>query len=83
MKRPYRMQYVLDAACVVVLAVNLPFAIYGYLLFGSFTDGQLNCTLTLNSKVIIAESPLESFPPIQAMYLRIFQEEALWAYSMT
>ena len=41
MKRPNRMQYVLDVACVVVLAVNLPFAIYGYLLFGSATAGQL------------------------------------------
>ena len=40
MKHPNRMQYVLDVACVVVLAVNLPFAIYGYLLFGSATAGQ-------------------------------------------
>ena len=40
MKYPNRMQYVLDVACVVVLAVNLPFAIYGYLLFGSVTAGQ-------------------------------------------
>ena len=41
MKYPSRMQYVLDAACVIVIAVNLPFAIYGYLLFGSATSGEL------------------------------------------
>jgi amino acid permease len=41
MKHPSRMQYVLDTACVVVLAVNLPFAIYGYLLFGSATAGYV------------------------------------------
>ena len=40
MKYPHRMQYVLDAALVIVLSVNLPFAIYGYLLFGSATKGQ-------------------------------------------
>lgn len=40
MKYPNRMQYVLDAACIIVLVVNVPFAIYGYLLFGSVTKGQ-------------------------------------------
>ena len=40
MKHPNRMQYVLDAALVIVLSINLPFAIYGYLLFGSGTAGQ-------------------------------------------
>ncbi len=41
MKRPWNMPYVLDAACVVVVGINLPFAIYGYLLFGSNTAGLL------------------------------------------
>ncbi|CAI8048051.1 Proton-coupled amino acid transporter 4 [Geodia barretti] len=41
MKYPHRMQYVLDAALVIVLSVNLPFAIYGYLLFGSATKGYV------------------------------------------
>ena len=40
MKHPNRMQYVLDAACLIVLAVNVPFAVYGYLLFGSVTAGR-------------------------------------------
>lgn len=41
MKRPQRMPYVLDAAAVVVVGVNLPFALYGYLLFGSGTQGYI------------------------------------------
>ncbi len=40
MKRPWNMPYVLDAACLVVVGLNMPFAIYGYLLFGSQTQGQ-------------------------------------------
>jgi amino acid permease len=39
MKRPSNMQYVIDAAAFIVVAVNLPFAIYGYLLFGHQVKG--------------------------------------------
>ena len=39
MKRPQRMPFLLDMACLVVVGVNLPFAVYGYLLFGSNTQG--------------------------------------------
>ena len=45
MKRPYRMPYVLDAACIVVIGLNLPFAVYGYLLFGSNVEGECNYEL--------------------------------------
>ena len=41
MKKPERMKYLIDAACFVVLSVNLPFAIYGYLLFGNETRGYI------------------------------------------
>ena len=40
MKRPQRMPFLLDMACLVVVGVNLPFAVYGYLLFGSNTQGM-------------------------------------------
>ena len=39
MKNPKRMPYVLDMACLVVIGVNLPFALYGYFLFGPQTQG--------------------------------------------
>ena len=39
MKRPRNMQYVIDAAAFIVVAVNLPFALYGYLLFGHQVKG--------------------------------------------
>ena len=35
------MKYLVDVACFMVLAVNLPFAIYGYLLFGNETKGYI------------------------------------------
>ena len=41
MKKPVRMKYVVDTACFIVLAVNLPFAVYGYLLFGNETRGYI------------------------------------------
>ena len=41
MKKPERIKYLVDAACFIVLAVNLPFAVYGYLLFGSETKGYI------------------------------------------
>jgi len=41
MKRPECMKYLVYAACFIVLAVNLPFAIYGYLLFGNETRGYV------------------------------------------
>ena len=39
MKKPRRMPAVLDAACIIVIGVNLPFALYGYFLFGEKTNG--------------------------------------------
>ena len=39
MKKPWQMKIVLDAACIIVVCVNLPFALYGYLLFGNKVDG--------------------------------------------
>lgn len=39
MKRPWNMQYVVDAAAIIVVGVNLPFAIYAYLLFGEAVKG--------------------------------------------
>ena len=39
MKRPQYMSHVLDAACLVVVGINLPFALYGYYLFGDKTEG--------------------------------------------
>ena len=41
MKKPERIKYLVDAACFIVLAVNLPFAVYGYLLFGNETKGYI------------------------------------------
>ena len=41
MKKPKRMKYLVDVACFIVLGVNLPFAIYGYLLFGNETRGYI------------------------------------------
>lgn len=40
MKHPQYMTYVLDAAALVVVGINLPFALYGYFLFGSETQGK-------------------------------------------
>lgn len=39
MKKPKSMPAVLDVAALVVVGINLPFAVYGYLLFGSETQG--------------------------------------------
>lgn len=33
------MTYVLDAAALVVVGINLPFALYGYFMFGKDTKG--------------------------------------------
>ena len=33
------MRFVLDIACIIVVGVNLPFAVYGYLLFAETTEG--------------------------------------------
>ena len=41
MKKPDRMKYLVDAACFMVLSVNLPFAVYGYLLFGNEIRGYI------------------------------------------
>ena len=35
------MKYLIDVACFIVIAVNLPFAIYGYLLFGDEVKGYI------------------------------------------
>ena len=39
MKNPQYMTYVLDAAALVVVGINLPFALYGYYMFGGNTQG--------------------------------------------
>lgn len=39
MKKPKNMPRVLDVAAMVVVGINLPFALYGYLLFGDNTRG--------------------------------------------
>lgn len=39
MTDPRKMFFVLDMACVVVIGLNLPFALYGYFLFGKQTEG--------------------------------------------
>ena len=41
MKKPGHMKYLVDVACFIVIAVNLPFAIYGYLLFGDEVKGYI------------------------------------------
>ena len=40
MKRPKNMPIVLDFAALVVVGLNIPFAVYGYLLFGTATEGR-------------------------------------------
>ena len=40
MKNPKDMPVVLDFAAVIVVVVNLPFALYGYLLFGDQIQGM-------------------------------------------
>ncbi len=42
MKRPKNMPVVLDMAALTVVVVNLPFALYGYLMFGSGTEGTMH-----------------------------------------
>ena len=42
MKRPKNMPIVLDFAALVVVGLNIPFAVYGYLLFGEATQGERN-----------------------------------------
>ena len=39
MAEPRKMFFVLDMACIVVIGLNLPFALYGYFLFGQQTKG--------------------------------------------
>lgn len=34
------MPAILDSAALVVVGINLPFAVYGYLLFGTNTQGK-------------------------------------------
>ena len=46
MSRPGNMQYVIDAAALIVVVVNLPFAIYAYLLFGNAVRGYCFENLT-------------------------------------
>ena len=46
MKKPKKMPMILDIAALVVVGVNLPFALYGYLLFGEETQGMCGGALT-------------------------------------
>ena len=41
MKKPKHMKYLIDVACFIAFAVNLPFAVYGYLLFGDEVKGYI------------------------------------------
>ena len=41
MNKPKHMKYLIDAACFLAIAVNLPFAVYGYLLFGNEVKGYV------------------------------------------
>ena len=41
MNKPKHMKYLIDAACFFAIAVNLPFAVYGYLLFGNEVRGYV------------------------------------------
>ena len=41
MKKPKHMKYLIDLVCFIVIAVNLPFAVYGYLLFGDEVKGYV------------------------------------------
>ena len=40
MKKPQNMPKILDMTALVVVGINVPFAIYGYLLFGENTQGM-------------------------------------------
>ena len=40
MMKPSSMPKVLDMAALVVVGINVPFAVYGYLLFGENTQGM-------------------------------------------
>ncbi len=42
MRRPQKMPIILDVAAAVVVGVNLPFALYGYLLFGEQIQGDMH-----------------------------------------
>lgn len=45
MAKPRQMYVVLDFACLIVLLVNLPFAVYGFLMFGNKTAGYVFCNV--------------------------------------
>lgn len=45
MKNKSQMSSVLTAACAIVIALNLPFAVVGYLAFGEDTKGYVFCNL--------------------------------------
>ena len=61
MKHSQYMTYVLDAAALVVVGINLPFALYGYFLFGSETQGKVfSITKLLQRKL--------SFPYILSVF---------------
>lgn len=53
MKYPKYMKYVLDAAAIAVVGINLPFALYGYFLFGSDTKGLNFITLSVLVTVFV------------------------------
>lgn len=67
MKHPQYMTYVLDAAALVVVGINLPFALYGYFLFGSETKGK---TFFITK---LLQYKLTSSLSFEVTYLRICQ----------
>ena len=48
MKEPKFMPHLIDVACLVVIGINLPFALYGYFLFGNSTEGIHVCVYSMN-----------------------------------
>ena len=67
MKRPKSMPVLLDLAALTVVVVNLPFALYGYLLFGSSTQGEW-------LKSLSASTPAHPF----GLYVRLHIRELAW-----
>lgn len=41
MNKPEHMKHLINVACFLAIAVNLPFAVYGYLLFGNEVRGYV------------------------------------------
>jgi proton-coupled amino acid transporter len=58
MKNPERINTVLNSSCAVVLGVNLPFAVFGYIAFGNGADGYIFCNLPRNTLLHLVQLAL-------------------------